>query len=468
MKLSKPAIIIISISLVLAAAIPAVVFTVLKPTPPIVVFVSPTQGDICSEIFNIEVTIEDFETQNGEQYSFEIYINDELKANNYTFEWNTTEYEDGFHSITAKAYKKATNKGESSIQVTVDNYINPPPSDIFRILNYNIKESGIYPEWRRIVKEKNPDIALFVETGLWDDNSFEKHHQYLKEFNGFFYDEGPYEGYTLGKTTWSTTGETLFSRYPILEKEQIDILHLDDDSQEGLTHDMLHAVIDFYGKEVHILGVHLKAGYGEFERNKRDTEQEAIINYMDEVVGDVPLIYIGDLNSNSPADIGALEGDQSENFGDGPIKMLLFPEDPEYGSHSSSVHNFTDVFRTLNPTEPGFTYHTPAILSRIDFILVNQYFEDALINSTTGGSAYDEVASDHYCVDAFMSIADINTTLLPSKIEIEDKTNINFNKSTLKINSIVEKPILELFVISISPKILFINNFRGFFLLSLS
>jgi len=86
--------------------------------------------------------------------------------------------------------------------------------------------------------------------------------------------------------------------------------------------------------------------------------------------------------------------------------MMLEPEDLTYGQYSSQNHIFTDVFRSLYSDEPGYTYghQNPIYESRIDFIIVNDYLSDYLINSTVGDTETAETGSDHYCVDFFLDV----------------------------------------------------------------
>ena len=87
------------------------------------------------------------------------------------------------------------------------------------------------------------------------------------------------------------------------------------------------------------------------------------------------------------------------------MTMLIDPEDPTYGQYSSENHNFIDVFRELNPTDPGYTFghqYTP-LEGRIDYIITNQFFEDKLINSTAGDTAHAFSGADHYSVDVFIN-----------------------------------------------------------------
>jgi hypothetical protein len=95
--------------------------------------------------------------------------------------------------------------------------------------------------------------------------------------------------------------------------------------------------------------------------------------------------------------------------------MLVEPDDPTWGQFSSEVHNFTDVFRALNPSDIGYTYgHQYApLLGRIDYIIVNDFFLDKLVNSTVGDTAHADTGSDHYCVDAWISWDGTEAVTLP-------------------------------------------------------
>jgi hypothetical protein len=86
------------------------------------------------------------------------------------------------------------------------------------------------------------------------------------------------------------------------------------------------------------------------------------------------------------------------------IPPYTSPETGEdYSTYSSTIHNWIDVHRTLNPTDWGITY--PSYDSRIDFIYVNQYFSDWIVNSTTGDTDHASTGSDHFTVDVFMNLS---------------------------------------------------------------
>ncbi|MHA1827024.1 MAG: endonuclease/exonuclease/phosphatase family protein [Candidatus Heimdallarchaeaceae archaeon] len=474
MKISKKVLVSIIVFfsiliLVLAITLPLILIEKEDLSPPILRIENPSDGAILRGIVEINCFVDD----NGTALSdldFELYIDNSLRSTNTSYEWDTTEELDGHHLIEALVSDRSQNVAYQNITVTIDNFIDPPPTDKFKILEYNIQEGGIGNDWKEVVKAENADIIVFVETGTWDDKKDRKLNNVIQQFNAYFYDEAPYEGYAAQDVFYSTSGEAILSRYPILNFTQIYELTLDDNSTYNPTHDFIHAELDIYGTITHVIGYHLKCCSNEYSGNttivdnewRREREQEGIINYMDSL-GDVPILYVGDLNSLSPEDTGDLAGVPAADFGYGPATMLLDPNDPVYGNYSSKVHNFTDVYRTLNPTIPGYTLNIPTLTSRIDFIFVNQHFTTTLISSNVGsGTVYDSTAADHFSVDAVIDIANITSyreqqsysgqtlryATLRIKISTKHSTIIqNPSISSIEISTIIvlkEKKILSL------------------------
>ena len=168
----------------------------------------------------------------------------------------------------------------------------------------------------------------------------------------------------------------------------------------NVAHDLLDVEVNVSGTIMHLIGSHLKA----FDDCKkyRELEQEGIINYMDSL-GSIPIVYLGDMNSFSPEDweLNTLQS----GLGYGPLSMLVPPYlNPEtavdYSSYSSTFHSWTDVHRSLNPTDWGIT--SPEWDSRIDFIYVNQFLAPYIVNSTTGDTIHASSGSDHYSIDVYI------------------------------------------------------------------
>jgi endonuclease/exonuclease/phosphatase family metal-dependent hydrolase len=367
---------------------------------PVVTITTPQAfATVFNEDVLVTATVDDEESLQAN-----IYIDNSFMNDSGVYLLNASLLTNGLHTIIANATDSEGLTGSDLIQIFVNNY---EFSDSFpnktKIMAYNIEESGINPDWMEVVKEENPDIMILVETGTWDDNNDQILNNVIDELNAYFVDEKPYSGYCAQEVRWSTSGEAILSRFPILDFIQIPVVKLNDNSSYSVTHDFIHAVVNIYGTNVNLIGTHLKASSGKTNENRREWEMEGIINYMDDL-GDVPIIFLGDMNSFSPFDIGDLAPRGS--LGYGPLTMLLAPNDLEYGRYSSEVHNFTDVFRVLNPLNPGYTGWG----SRIDFIFVNDFFLNMLINSTAGDTAHANTGSDHYSVDAWLGWWPNNTT----------------------------------------------------------
>ncbi|MHA1687323.1 MAG: endonuclease/exonuclease/phosphatase family protein [Candidatus Heimdallarchaeaceae archaeon] len=400
---------------ILALIVVVVFVTIPHPPPdvraPEVAFVDLKKYQMLSGTANITfIATDDRENDTGVAL-YQLYLDNSLVGEseiNGSFIVDTTAYHDGYHNLSAVAIDHAGNKGELNLTISIDNKIDPPRTDMFKIMTYNILESGEFKTWIDVVEKENPDIAVFVETGKWDDSGNSKLHLYTRQLNGYFYDYAPYESCCTQHVKYSTSGEAIMSRYDIISFKQIEELILDDNTTWYPTHDPFDAEVNISGMVTHIIGVHLKASYGEDNQLRREKEQEGLINYMDSL-GDVPIIYLGDFNCNSPDDTPPPIPD----LGTGPITMLLHPEDPIYGNRSSMVHNFTDVFRALNPDDPGWTFNTVKI-GRIDYIFVNQHFTDLLINSSVYNTALAKESSDHYPVDAWIRIPQSSSQHLPT------------------------------------------------------
>ncbi|MCG3260475.1 MAG: hypothetical protein H7644_12045, partial [Candidatus Heimdallarchaeota archaeon] len=154
MSLLKSKTFIISMAVLIAVAIitPTTIVLLKDENPPTIQILNPINGYGYSGTVLIEITAED----DSEVMKIEISIDETLQSESSTYNWDTTEYLDGFHNITAVATDKSGNTATASIICTVDNFIDTPPTDEFKILNYNIKESGIGEEWKEVVKAENP------------------------------------------------------------------------------------------------------------------------------------------------------------------------------------------------------------------------------------------------------------------------------------------------------------------------
>ncbi|OLS20434.1 MAG: hypothetical protein HeimC2_37170 [Candidatus Heimdallarchaeota archaeon LC_2] len=400
-------------------------------------------------------------TDNDLVSSYEIFIDEELKSTTKFFNWNTLTALDGDHSIVARAQDNSGNWGVSLLNVIVDNsnYVQLDISPI-KFMTYNIERSGSDPDWINVVKQENPDIIVYIETGNWDDGNNEQLNQHLVEFNDYFSNEPPYVGNTGQNIGFSTSGEAIMSRFPILSTTQLSDVQLDDGSKYDVSHDFMIWEIDVNGETIYVIGSHLKCCGGADNEEKRERAQEGIINYMDRL-GDVPIIYAGDLNSFSPFDIGDLapEGDLAS----GPLAMMLDPENAEYGQFTSTQHTFIDVFRELNPSKTGYTFghQDPTLESRIDFIIANQHFIGDLINSTTGDAGPADTGSDHYNVDVFIKFDYIVKSTSISSIQ-SSSIQSTFSQSSSDKEDATGPGSLTTIITVLSTSILFSFRYRTF------
>ncbi len=303
-------------------------------------------------------------------------------------------------------------------------------------MTYNVEESGANDTWKDVVKEENPDILICVETGLWDNDGNATINSLVDEFNSYFmsYGEDNYTAITAQGVSLWVSGEAIFSRFSIINFTQISNVPLDNGSDYDVTHDFIDAVVDIHGIHTHIIGAHLKSSSDQINEWRRQNETEGIINYMDNL-GNVPIVYMGDLNTFSPEDTGDLvpKGD----LGYGPLTYMLDPDNTTYGNHSSLVHNFRDVYRYLNTTFKGYTYghQDTQYESRIDFILVNDFFFNKLLNTSVGDTNSAYWGSDHYSVDVFIQWNDYSPPAItsgPTVVPGHEAAKITFttNEST--------------------------------------
>lgn len=425
MNTKKMAILVVVLVLIATSSVFLFLYISSTPTqeesnrPPIIEVISPEPRTTLSGVVTINVSVIHEEDLNAT-----IFIDGINKTKSNLYAWNTTEYPDGKHTLRIEAHDSSGWFDRKSFEVSVDNVedVLLPYNGLFKMMVYNIKESGRNPDWLTVVKKESPDILVLVETGLWDDYANEDLNAAVSELNSYSEDDFPYVAYCAQNVEYSTTGEAILSRFPILQFNQIEKVPMDDASDYYVTHDFIEAVLDINGTEVHVFGGHLKASDGETNIRRREAEMEGIINYMD-ALGEVPIIYLSDQNSFSPADTGELAPEGME-LGYGPMTMMLFPDDPIYGNRSSEVHNFTDVYRVLNPLEPGHTYgHQDSSVSfRIDYIVVNSFFADGLVNSSVVDEDPADTASDHYAVTAFVrwNSTDAPTSLLATTSSGQD------------------------------------------------
>jgi hypothetical protein len=90
---------------------------------PVVTITAPSAGSTVSDSVTISVTVED-----EDNLVADIYIDGTFVTSANSYNWDTTSYANGDHTIYADATDSGDLSDSDSITVTVDNYVEPPPS----------------------------------------------------------------------------------------------------------------------------------------------------------------------------------------------------------------------------------------------------------------------------------------------------------------------------------------------------
>jgi hypothetical protein len=170
---------------------------------------NPRDGRVVSNITTISVSVTDEENLIADIYIDGSYL---ITANSY--DWNTTVYTEGLHTIHAQVTDSGGLTDSEGIEVLVDNVesTTKPFSGTFKVMTYNIEESGFNPDWKHVVWEENPDILILEETGTFDDNGNSTLNAIVNQFNAYFVNESPYVGYCAQWIYYYTSGEAILSR----------------------------------------------------------------------------------------------------------------------------------------------------------------------------------------------------------------------------------------------------------------
>lgn len=287
----------------------------------------------------------------------------------------------------------------------------PPPAGVDKVMTYNVKEGGIRPGWKDVVRAENADIIVFVETQDWDD---EKLNELLQEFNGYFSsgsfappdDEAPYVAHAEPDPP-PYGGTAILTRYPIVQVTRVDSLELDDGAQWRPIRDFMVWQLDIDGIPVFVTGVHPKCCGGANNALSRERDIEGLVNWFDQHIPDGHIIIAGDFNAFSYGDEAA--GNNQGDLGYGPLEILL-DENPgdRYDSFAATRHRYVDGYRHLVPniSPADHTYRLSPYSSRIDFIVVSDSLRPILTAPATIGSGTEsDPGSDHYTVDVHLDFS---------------------------------------------------------------
>ncbi|MBT5215312.1 Ig-like domain-containing protein, partial [Candidatus Woesearchaeota archaeon] len=118
-------------------------------TPPEVTITSPTNGSKVNEV----ITVSCMSTDNKEVSKVELWVDgvntgltDETEP--YSFQWNTTTYKDGDHTLIVRSYDSSDNEGDSPpITVKVDNTVSVPVG--VSVKSVNFLNGGFSIDWSK-------------------------------------------------------------------------------------------------------------------------------------------------------------------------------------------------------------------------------------------------------------------------------------------------------------------------------
>ena len=118
-------------------------------TPPETTITSPSSGSTVNEM----VTVSCMSTDNKEVSKVELWVDGQStglidETEPYSFQWNTTTYNDGDHTLIVRGYDTSDNEGDSPpITVKVDNTISVPTGVSVKSVNFS--NGGFSIDWSK-------------------------------------------------------------------------------------------------------------------------------------------------------------------------------------------------------------------------------------------------------------------------------------------------------------------------------
>ena len=139
-------------------------------TPPEVTITSPSNDSKVNEV----VTVTCMSTDNKEVTKVELWVDgvntgltDETEP--YSFQWNTTKYNDGDHTLIVRGYDTSDNEGDSPpINVKVDNTVSVPKS--ISVQSVDFSSGGFTIKWSKSTDGdfKSYSVEHSIESGMED------------------------------------------------------------------------------------------------------------------------------------------------------------------------------------------------------------------------------------------------------------------------------------------------------------
>ena len=143
-------------------------------TPPEVTITSPISGSTVNEM----VIVSCMSTDNKEVSKVELWVDGQStglidETEPYSFEWNTTKYKDGDHTLIVRGYDTSDNEGDSPpITVKVDNTISVPKG--VSVQSVDFSNGGFTIKWTKSTDGdfKSYTLEHSIESGMEDYGNF--------------------------------------------------------------------------------------------------------------------------------------------------------------------------------------------------------------------------------------------------------------------------------------------------------
>ena len=143
-------------------------------SPPETTITSPSSGSTVNEM----VTVSCMSTDNKEVSKVELWVDGQStglidETEPYSFQWNTTTYNDGDHTLIVRGYDTSDNEGDSPpITVKVDNTVSVPNS--VSVQSVDFSNGGFTIKWTKSTDGdfKSYTLEHSIESGMEDYGNF--------------------------------------------------------------------------------------------------------------------------------------------------------------------------------------------------------------------------------------------------------------------------------------------------------
>ena len=252
----------------------------------------------------------------------------------------------------------------------------------FRVMTYNILDGGISREnyILDVIHAVDPDLIAIQE--VTDVNTLR------------FLGQALQMQYFIGMGN-KERKVALLSRLPVMDFKSHHPIF-------PIWHNFIEAQIQYQpGKTFRMFGVHLIANLWVGFELWRLLEMDYIIKYTQQFTNELFLIA-GDFNTAAPHDKVII--DRMPN----KLKSILRLQGNRvfrFSIHSLLSSGFIDCFRSINPSEDGFTLPPPQPNTRLDYIFINPAIQKYLTKCWVVREPDAVIkASDHYPVVAEFSM----------------------------------------------------------------